>query len=468
MAVFGFAILLASWALPTRLVLAQDAGLSRRLDRIIAGDKTAGRKAVYARWLNGKRIYGHHMDDPITPASCMKILSTGVALRHMGTNYRFTSRLYGKINKDTLETPLYWRGDGDPSLTSAHLAAWAQQLKSKGITKIPKGLVIDDTYFDRQKPAGFQFGRGNEGYLAIPAPTTAEGNAITVTLEIKDEEVSISCSPASPYHTCSSDVKIGPKENLRFITETRGDVLHIKALGTITKAEPQVVNRVRSFDSSRFAHALFVQILKDNGITVNETFARGKTPAGLPELVVHTSDTLAALVKSTNRNSNNFYAENILKALGAYLGGEPGTTKKGLNAVYDFLKRAGVNRSTVILANGSGLFGNSLISPRALCNAMNQFSTLPWLHTAIMDSLPAPGEGTLSKRFAGTDAADILRAKTGTMSSASCLAGYLTWKNKTILFAVMQDNINGDLTGARTLQDQIIVALAKYIKNLKP
>ncbi len=447
---------------------AQDEALTRKLNRIIANDKTAGRKAVYARWLGGGRIYGYKMDDPIAPASCLKILTTGVALRHMGATFRFTTRLYGKIAGDELETPLYWRGDGDPSVTTAHLTTWAKLLKAQGIAKIPKGVVIDDTYFDRQKPSGFQFGRGNDGYLALPAPTTAEGNAITVTLEIKDGEVGISCTPASPYHTCSSEVKVGPRENIRFVTETQGDVLRIKALGTITQAEPLVVNRVRSFDSERFAHALLVQVLKDNGISVNEKFERGKTPAGLPVLVTHTSDTLAELVKITNRASNNFYAENILKALGAHIGGEPGTTRKGLDAVYAFLSRAGVKRNTVVLANGSGLFGNSMISPRAMGNAMQQLSTLPWLHALMLDSLPAPGEGTLAKRLAGTAAADVLRAKTGTLSSASCLAGYLTWKNRTILFAVMQDNINGDLTGARKLQDEVVVTLAKYLKNQKP
>lgn len=468
MAVLGLCTFLTAWGFKPSKVFAQSTALTQRIQRIITNNKTTGRKGVYARWLHGGRIYGYNMDTPITPASCLKILSTGVALRHMGANYRFTTRLYGKYNKDSLETPLYWFGNGDPSITMTHLITWAKQLKAKGISKLPKGIVIDDTYFDQRKPAGFQWGYGNDGYLALPSPTTAEGNAITVTLEIKDNDVVISCAPASSYYTCTSAVKIGTKENIRFVTETQNNVLRIQAIGTITLAEPKVVNRVRSFDSARFAHALLVQVLKDNGFEVAETFARGKTPAGTPELLTHTSDTLAELVKLTNRNSNNLYAENILKALGAIKSGEPGTTQKGLNAIYDFLVRAGVKRNTVILSNGSGLFGNSMISPRSLANAMEHFSTLPWLHTLLMDSLPAPGEGTLSKRFAGTAAADILRAKTGTMSNASCLAGYLTWKNKTIVFAIMQDQIKGDLQGARNFQDEIVVVLAKYLKNQQP
>jgi len=449
--------------------LAQDAELTKKWNRLITADRTAGRKAVYARWMGGKRIFGHNLDQPMVPASCLKLLTTGVVLRHMGAAYKFTTSLLGEIKGDTLLTPLYWRGNGDPSMTLDNLNALVRQLKAKGVTKIPKGVVIDDTYFDRQKPAGFQFGRGNEGFLALPTPTTVEGNAITVTLEIKDADVNITCLPVSPYHTCATEVTVGTKEDLRFTTETRGDVLHIKAKGTITAAEPKVVSRVRSFDSSRFAHGILLQLLKENGITAADTFARGATPAKVPVIVSHQSDTLAALVRGTNRHSNNFYAENLLKALGAQQGGEPGTTAKGLEAIYSFLVRAGVKRNQVALANGSGLYGNSKIPARALASAMQQFSTLPWLQALMLDSMPRPGrDGTLYKRFTGTAAEDVLYAKTGTLADASCLAGYISKGNKTILFAIMQDGINGDLKGARALQDELIVALAKYFKGQKP
>ncbi|MBU1242778.1 D-alanyl-D-alanine carboxypeptidase/D-alanyl-D-alanine-endopeptidase [Myxococcota bacterium] len=453
-----------------RPVRAQEAELKKKWDRLIKNDRTAGRKAAYARWSGvNKRIYGHNLDQPMVPASCLKILSTGVVLRHMGASYKFTSSLLGEIKGDALTTPLYWRGNGDPSMTLDNLTALVRQLKAKGVRKIPKGVVIDDTYFDRQKPAGFQFSRGNEGFLALPTPTTVEGNAITVTLEIKDAEVAITCLPASPYHTCSSEVTVGTKEDVRFTTDTRGDVLQIKAKGTITAADPKVVNRVRSFDSSRYAHGILLQVLKENGITVDETFARGATPAKVPVIVSHSSDTLAALVRATNRHSNNFYAENLLKALGAQITGQPGTTQKGLDAVYAFLTRAGVKRNQVVLANGSGLFGNSKISARALASAMEQYATLPWLQALMIDSLPRPGrDGTLYKRFTGTAAEDVVYAKTGTLGDASCLAGYISKGNRTILFAIMQDGIGGDLKGARTLQDELVVSLAKFFKGQKP
>lgn len=460
-------ILATAWPAPAR---GQEAELKKKWDRLIREDRTAGRKAVYARWSGvNKRIYGHNLDTPMVPASCLKILSTGVVLRHMGASYRFTSSLLGELKGDTLTTPLYWRGNGDPSMTRDDLAALVRKIREKGVRKIPKGVVIDDTYFDRQKPAGFAFTRGNDGYLALPTPTAVDGNAITVTLEVKEGEVVITCLPASPYHTCSSEVTVGTKENLDFVTKTDGDVLSIRAKGTITAAEPKVVNRVRSFDPARFAHGTLLQVLKENGITVDETFARGKTPAKLPGLATHLSDTLAALVRSTNRHSNNFYAENLLKALGAQLAGEPGTTQKGLDAIYAFLTRAGVKRNQVTLANGSGLFGNSKISARALASAMEQFSTLSWLQTLMIDSLPRPGrDGTLYKRFTGTAAEDVVYAKTGTLADASCLAGYIHKGNKTILFAIMQDGIGGNLKGARALQDELVIALAKFFKGQKP
>ena len=69
----------------------QEAELVRKWNRLIQKDRTAGRKAAYARWSGmNKRIFGHNLDTPMVPASCLKILSTGVVLRHMGASYRFT------------------------------------------------------------------------------------------------------------------------------------------------------------------------------------------------------------------------------------------------------------------------------------------------------------------------------------------------------------------------------------------
>ncbi len=447
----------------------QDAELTRRMNRMIAADKTAGRKAVYARWLKGGRIFNHNMDVPMVPASCLKILSSGVVLRHLGESFRFTTTLHGSFEGDSMTTALYWRGDGDPSFTLDNLTAMVRQIRARGVNKIPKGVVLDDTYFDRRTPAGFNAARGHEGYLALPTATAVDGNAITVTHEVRDDAVQVSCFPNSPYHQCSTEVTIGAKEEIRFTTETKDNVLHIRSRGTITEAAPKVVNRVRAFDSARYQHSILVQVLRDNGFTVPDTFARGKVPDKTPVLATHSSATLAHIVRGTNRHSNNYYSENLLKALGARVRGEPGTTQNGLELVYAFLHRAGVRRNQVVLSNGSGLFGNSRIGARSLANAMNQFATLPWLHALLLDSMARPGrDGTLFRRLTGTAAEDVLYAKTGTLNEASCLAGYIQRGNRTILFAIMQDGINGNQRGARALQDELVIAMSRYIKGQKP
>ncbi len=404
---------------------------------------------VYARWPQRRAHfwaqYGHAYRACILPENPVH----GRSVAPQGSQLSIHDPAVRESNGDSLETPLYG-GQRRPIHYGSESSAWAKQFESQGHIQNSQGLVIDERIYDSQSHPDSSSDAGNDGYLACRTHDPRKerhhsdpGNP--------GRPVAISCTPASPYHTCSSEVEGRFQGNLRFVTEIQGNVLRIKAVGTIAQSEPKVVNRVRSFDSARFAHALMVQTLKDIGFEVNENFARGKTPAGVPELLTHTSDTLAELVKITNRSSNNFYAENILKALGAFKGGEPGTTKKGLNAVYDFLARAGVKRSTVVLANGSGLFGNSMISPRG--------SETRWSNFLLAQAACHHGESLRPRaknpeqRFAGT-AQRTSCAPRRHLSSASA-PGWLTYMENTTFCLPSCKKHNGDLQGAENYRKKL-------------
>jgi serine-type D-Ala-D-Ala carboxypeptidase/endopeptidase (penicillin-binding protein 4) len=444
--------------------------LRTRLNRVLHRNKIPGRKSVYAKWLKGKTIYYHKSTLPLTPASCIKILSTATTLRWMGAKYRFTTKLLGKIKGNKMTTPLYWWSNGDPSLSIDNLIKMVSRLKSRGVRSIPKGIVIDSYYFKKRRPQGFEKWRGSKSYLTKPAAVAVESNIVSISVKPKNGGVKMECIPSSPFIKCTNNVKLGSKtKNIRASAKMRKNgKLEVSIFGVLGSNSKKETKRVRSFDPTKFTAGVLIKILRNQGIKVPEKWKRKRTPASTPIITLIKSEQLHTLVGKTNRFSNNFWAENLLKALGAFKRGTPGSTRNGLSEVYALLIRSGLRKNRVFLSNGSGLYGRSKISSKYLVKFMERLYTIPWLHKVMIRSLAKPGgSGTLHSRLKSGAVSPYLHAKTGTLSNASCLAGYLKKGNKTILFAIITDKIKGEIRKSRLIQDEIVKTLAKRLRGRK-
>ncbi|MGM0596733.1 MAG: D-alanyl-D-alanine carboxypeptidase/D-alanyl-D-alanine endopeptidase [Myxococcota bacterium] len=440
-----------------------------RINRLLKKTTLPGKKSVYARWLNGKRIYYWRALDPLTPASCIKVITTATVVRYMGKNYRFTTKFLGKKKNNQLTTPLYWWSNGDPTTSKNDLTKMVKVLKKAGITSIPKGVAIDSSYFTRYKPPGFKFSKGSEGYVTKPSPIAVDNNSITAYLRRKGSKVTASCKPVSPFISCYSKVKIGKHtRDIRGKPKIKNGKLKVVFYGTMSTKHSVLKERVRSLNPELYAAGVLISVLRNNGIKVPSKYKRKKAGKDLDLLAQKKSKTLDKIVQGTNKYSNNFWAENLVRALGAFKSGEPGTTAKGLRQVYGLLRRSGVKRKFVILSNGSGLFGRTKISAKHYVDTLERMHTLSWLHKLMVSSLARPGRGgTLRRRLTGTVAANYLHAKTGTLNRASCLSGYLVKGKKTIIFSIINDLIKGQIYKARKLQDEIVKTLARHLLNRK-
>jgi D-alanyl-D-alanine carboxypeptidase/D-alanyl-D-alanine-endopeptidase (penicillin-binding protein 4) len=165
--------------------------------------------------------------------------------------------------------------------------------------------------------------------------------------------------------------------------------------------------------------------------------------------------TLAAL---TGIPSDDFFAEMLLKALGARFG-TGGTTAAGAAVVLAFL--AGLHLTPAIV-DGSGLSRSDHTSPVDVVTLLRDLSPggVPALQTigeTLRAALPVVSEdGTLEYRMHGTAASGHCIAKTGTLSDASDLAG---WCNGVFAFAFLMNHV--DVTAAEDAQDTMTIALAK-------
>jgi D-alanyl-D-alanine carboxypeptidase/D-alanyl-D-alanine-endopeptidase (penicillin-binding protein 4) len=176
-----------------------------------------------------------------------------------------------------------------------------------------------------------------------------------------------------------------------------------------------------------------------------------------PTFAIHASPTIADLVSITNHPSDNFYAETLLKLLGARAG-TGGSTTQGITAAQEVLEQLGVRAKMV---DGSGLSRVDRVSPHQIVRLLAAMAGRRE-GSLFRASLAAPGEwGTLQHRMTGTAARGACRAKTGTLIGVSALSGYcLDRAGHTIAFSLLENGVCA--VCAKKLEDQIVPMLARF------
>lgn len=181
-------------------------------------------------------------------------------------------------------------------------------------------------------------------------------------------------------------------------------------------------------------------------------------------LASHLSVPMAEDLTMTNKVSQNLHAELTLRLLGRLFGGageDAGSIASGERVVRQFLRSAGVAPGDFYFLDGSGMSANDLIAPRAYTALLTYAARQPW-GDAWKATLPVAGvDGTLGGRFRTSPLKGKLFAKTGTLSEANALSGYLTAKSgRTLAFSIL---VNGHLPGSEAelkAMDRICEAIA--------
>jgi serine-type D-Ala-D-Ala carboxypeptidase/endopeptidase (penicillin-binding protein 4) len=192
------------------------------------------------------------------------------------------------------------------------------------------------------------------------------------------------------------------------------------------------------------------------------------TPARDITLATHQSDSLAADVTLTNKISQNLHAELLLRHLAKTTFCSKGYPADGARLVRAFLAHAGLDPNDFVFFDGSGLSGHDLTTPRATARLLAYAATNPRLSVnfppwfaAWRASLPIGGEdGSLAERFPKLPLKDHVFAKTGTLSEARALSGYLdAASGHTVIFSIMVDHHLPGNHDDQTTMDKIVAAI---------
>jgi D-alanyl-D-alanine carboxypeptidase/D-alanyl-D-alanine-endopeptidase (penicillin-binding protein 4) len=215
-----------------------------------------------------------------------------------------------------------------------------------------------------------------------------------------------------------------------------------------------------SMDPAREAADALKSALKKRGVKVTGGVKLGRTPSKLAArrpLASLSSPTIAAIAGATNKPSNNFYAEMLLKRIWA-TDDRRGTTRGGAKASQRFARSLG---SKISQLDGSGLSDNNRSAPRSVVRLLAAMLDHP-ARQAFHGSLPRAGrEGTLDERMEGTAAAGRCRAKTGTITGVSALSGYCNSGRGRVAFSLLMNGVY-DYGGARRIQDKMTIEIARY------
>jgi len=205
------------------------------------------------------------------------------------------------------------------------------------------------------------------------------------------------------------------------------------------------------------AHELF-GALKNAGVSIHGSSGAATTPAGAVQLAQVASPTVQQLLGLMLPPSDNFFAETLVKDLGARYGGA-GTTAAGATVVEKTIASLlGIHPHVV---DGSGLSEEDRTSPYQVADLLVELAGTP-IGTVLRDSLAVAGRtGTLELRMRNTAAAGRCQGKTGTLTGVSNLVGYCQAADgHTLAFAIFTDGIPTE--AAHTFQDHMTITVADY------
>ena len=349
----------------------------------------------------GQTLFAQNSRLPLRPASNEKLATTYAALTALGPSFRIETDVLGegKQTGATWHGDLVLKGYGDPTLSAAQLVSLAHQVAFFGIKHVTGRILGDESWFDAR--------RTGVGWKA---------------------QFYLHESPA-----------------LSALIVNRG-----------------WTGRSETGRPALYAAQVFRSDLRHAGVTVHGGAALGVAPAGAVPLAEVDSPPVSTLVRHMDVYSDNFYAEMLMKEVGAVQGNR-GSAPAGLAVTRRLLSTAGVPLTRVRMVDGSGLSLVDRWTTSGLATLLRTMWLDPDLQPYLVPALPVAGEtGTLDHRMRSGAAHGLVRAKTGTTDNSSALSGFV---GDQYVFSVVENGRPVWTRNAERSQDRFAQVLASSARG---
>lgn len=406
---------------------------------------------------------------PLIPASTMKLLTTACALERLGPAHTFDTRWLAAGRPDAsgrLKGDLWVVGSGNPLLRAEDLWVALRELHAIGVRRIEGDLVVDDSLFEPPGyPSAWPDRRVPDPYDAPQGALALAWNSVEVIVRAGEQigsQAQVTTFPLLDVARIVNRVRTDRRTAVRvdLLRATEDQPTGILLRGTVRADGAPYRSWVHLGDPTHVAMEALSELAAGVGVEVQGRVRRGRTPDGLESLVTHRSPPLARIAGAVNKYSSNFGAEMLLRGLAVAAGHAPGSIEAGLGELRGCLSGWDVTNERLRLADGSGYSRRSRLTARALVDVILAGLERPEWGPEWIVSWPRAGEdGSLERRF--DELAGRLRAKTGTLSGVSSLAGLLrTRDGSRVAFALL---VNARADGAPVgpwLVDRLVLSLA--------
>ncbi len=434
----------------------------------------------------GAVLIDENAGELMIPASNLKLFTSGAALHVLGPRFEFRTRAI--IDGDRLVIV----GDGDPGFgdpallelmqvgdrmglgVEEFLQLWVSAVQKAGIHRLAS-VTVDDRIFDRNfvhpswpvdqlnrrycaEVAGFNF----HGNVLHAYPRPGQGHRPDVQL----------FEPAAPWLIITNHATNdrGPRDRNNVWIARLRDTNELTFFGNVKfpyrTPAPVTAHDMPEFFAQLLADRLGAAGIRVDGWGVADPSAPPATGRTLAPLI---ATPISTVITRCNRDSQNLYAEALLKRIGHALTNEAGSWVNGAavvrHVVHERLDSSNL-AVKLIIHDGSGLSRDNRVAATTVTAWLNTFHDDERLGELFIDSLAVAGKsGTLSKRFRDVDLhGTTVQGKSGFIRSVSCLSGYITAPNQQRRsFSILINGLNeaGSVAKAKRLQERILASVAR-------
>ncbi|HKU62444.1 MAG TPA: D-alanyl-D-alanine carboxypeptidase/D-alanyl-D-alanine-endopeptidase [Gemmatimonadales bacterium] len=390
----------------------------------------------------GRLLWSVRPDEPMVPASTVKLFTTGFARTMLGGDARRSTRVMGEGQLDPATGE--WMGtwslelNGDPSLERAEGSGptfydLAMQLANAGVRTLNGPLEVSSSEgtADAIYPTAWSTRHRGRLFAPLVGPLTLHENVVWLTVRPGDKVghrvrvVETAPDGIAPLVTVTATTRSGRRSRLALRQRTDGGWVVSGTLGV--RAAPRRLTAVAS-DTRAVLNAVWGAALNRAGIVWNAKAIATPAVAGDPQILAEVASApLDSLASEINRRSLNLGAELLLQ----WAGGR----ERGPERLTDHVRTI-TGSSGVHLVDGSGLSFDDRVTPSTFISYLAKFPGTSAGHN-FPQLLPANGTGTLRRLNSGFPGVGVVRAKTGTLGQVSTVVGYLGRPEGTLLISLM-------------------------------
>ncbi len=398
----------------------------------------------------GKELYKINEDKPVNPASTQKLVTTAASINTLGKDYKFETQLY-----KTTDNELFLKLGADPYLTSKDLKNIFSAAKAKNINT-PKMIYIDDYILDSENwGEGWQWDDDLNPLMPKFGPYNLDNNLLSIIVAPTSPNSPAKIYPEVFYPLAFMNlVTTGKTTDVTISHNTNISAEMLQLEGTVQRLTKKTIPIT---NMKRYFRLRLEDAIADSKMEYYGKFAEKKLPQKNIYLVKTVEHDFNKAVVDILKNSNNMVAETVFKLAGGKFVNNTGSISSAIKMFNEYCSKQGLKPEDIKIVDGSGVSKNNLMTSDFMTDFLVAESKTED-YELFKTSMASPGEGTLENRMLYFK--DNLKAKTGTLTDVSAIAGYLkTRSGNDVAFDIMINDPKSKAADKKMLEEYIIRAI---------